>query len=39
LNALGLIATNDPTYIAHRAEIEARRDAYTALQEKAYATR
>jgi hypothetical protein len=31
LNAMRLIATNDPTYHAHPAEIQARRDAYSAL--------
>jgi hypothetical protein len=31
LNAMRLIATNDPTYHAHPEEIKARRDAYSAL--------
>ena len=31
LNAMRLIATNDPTYHTHPEEITARRDAYSAL--------
>jgi hypothetical protein len=36
LNAMRLIATNDPTFHAHPAEIEARRDAYSALAEMTF---
>ena len=39
LNAMRLISTNDPTYLAHPAEISARRDAYAALAQDAYAHR
>jgi len=39
LNAMRLIATNDPTYHAHPAEIEARRDAYTALAQMTFSRR
>ena len=38
LNAMRLIATHDPTYIAHPAEIDARRDAYSALAQMTFAT-
>jgi hypothetical protein len=37
LNAMRLIATNDPTYHAHPAEILARRDAYSALAQMTFA--
>jgi hypothetical protein len=37
LNAMRLIATNDPTYLAHPAEIDARRDAYSALAQMTFA--
>jgi hypothetical protein len=36
LNAMRLIATNDPTYEVHPAEIEARRDAYSALAQMTF---
>jgi len=36
LNAMRLIATNDPTYHAHPAEIDARRDAYSVLAQLTY---
>jgi len=39
LNAMRLIATNDPTYHAHPAEIEARRDAYSALTQMTFPRR
>ncbi len=39
LNAMRLIATNDPTYHAHPDEIVARRDAYTALAQLAWTKR
>jgi hypothetical protein len=39
LNAMRLIATNDPTYHAHPAEIEARRDAYSALAQMTFPRR
>jgi len=39
LNAMRLIATNDPTFIAHPAEINARRDAYSALAQMTFAQR
>jgi len=39
LNAMRLIATNDPTYHAHPAEIVARRDAYSALAQMTYPQR
>jgi len=39
LNAMRLIATNDPTYLAHPAEITARRDAYSELAQMTYTTR
>ena len=39
LNAMRLIATNDPTYLAHPTEITARRDAYSALAQMTYPNR
>jgi hypothetical protein len=39
LNAMRLIATNDPTYLAHPSEITARRDAYSALAQMTYPNR
>jgi hypothetical protein len=39
LNAMRLIATNDPTYLAHPGEIDARRDAYSALAQMTFAKR
>jgi hypothetical protein len=39
LNAMRLIATNDPTYHAHPAEIVARRDAYSALAQMTFPRR
>ena len=36
LNAMRLIATNDPTYIVHPDEIVARRDAYSALAQMTF---
>ena len=39
LNAMRLIATNDPTYIAHRGEVTARRDAYSALVQMTFPER
>ncbi len=39
LNARRLIATNDPTYQVHSAEIEARRDAYDALAQMTFPPR
>jgi len=39
LNAMRLIATNDPTYHAHPAEIDARRDAYSALAQMTFSQR
>jgi hypothetical protein len=39
LNAMRLIATNDPTYLTHPAEIAARRDAYSALAQMTFPER
>jgi len=39
LNARRLIATNDPTYHAHPAEIVSRRDAYDALAQMTFPPR
>ncbi len=39
LNAMRLIATNDPTYLVHPAEIAARRDAYSALAQMTFPQR
>lgn len=39
LNAMRLIATNDPTYLAHPVEIDARRDAYSALAQMTFPQR
>ncbi|MGD0718754.1 MAG: hypothetical protein ABSA15_04155 [Thermoplasmata archaeon] len=36
LNAMRLIATNDPAYLAHPAETDARRDAYSALAQMTF---